>query len=92
MLLCLSGVRTFAPSNAANGFLYIGGPAVILSLVAMAQDDGSLYAAMKVLLSVLETSPTMLQEMIRIRGYKVDRPCLDVQMIPPKYTFKLFYK
>ncbi|XP_056147480.1 WD repeat- and FYVE domain-containing protein 4 [Lampris incognitus] len=65
------GVRTFTPRSAANGFLYVGGPTVILSLVAMAPDDSSLYAAVKVLLSVLETSPTMQQELIRINGYKL---------------------
>ncbi|XP_068423686.1 WD repeat- and FYVE domain-containing protein 4 isoform X1 [Clinocottus analis] len=65
------GVRTFTPYSAANGFLYVGGPAVVLSLVAMAPDDSSLYAAVKVLLSVLETNVTMQQEMHRINGYKM---------------------
>ncbi|XP_056292336.1 WD repeat- and FYVE domain-containing protein 4 isoform X5 [Pseudoliparis swirei] len=65
------GVRTFTPCSAANGFLYVGGPAVVLSLVAMAPDDGSLYAAVKVLLSVLETNFAMQQEMHRINGYKL---------------------
>uniref|UniRef100_A0A3B4B9E8 Alfy-like armadillo-like repeat domain-containing protein n=1 Tax=Periophthalmus magnuspinnatus TaxID=409849 RepID=A0A3B4B9E8_9GOBI len=65
------GVRTFSPRSAVNGFLYVGGPAVVLSLVAMAPDDSSLYAAVKVLLSVLETDPTMQQEMARIDGYKL---------------------
>lgn len=65
------GVRTFTPNSASSGFLYVGGPAVVLSLVAMAPDDSSLYAAVKVLLSVLETNPAMQQEMIRINGYKV---------------------
>jgi len=37
----------------------------------MASDDGSLYAAVKVLLSVLETNPVMEQEMRRTNGYKV---------------------
>ncbi|XP_030011898.1 WD repeat- and FYVE domain-containing protein 4 [Sphaeramia orbicularis] len=65
------GVRTFTPSSAANGFLYVGGPAVVLSLVAMAPDDSSLYAAVKVLLSVLETNSVMQEEMIRINGFKL---------------------
>ncbi|KAK7930816.1 hypothetical protein WMY93_007211 [Mugilogobius chulae] len=65
------GVRAFTPNSAANGFLYVGGPAVVLSLVAMAPDDSSLYAAVKVLLSVLETDSTMLQEMSRMDGYKL---------------------
>ncbi len=37
----------------------------------MASDDNSLYAAVKVLLSVLETNPVMEQEMKRTSGYKV---------------------
>ncbi|XP_059215445.1 WD repeat- and FYVE domain-containing protein 4 [Centropristis striata] len=65
------GVRTFTPSSASNSFLYVGGPAVVLSLVAMAPDDSSLYAAVKVLLSVLETNFAMQQEMDRINGYKL---------------------
>lgn len=69
--LFLLGVRKFTPSSAADGFLYVGGPAVVLSLVAMAPDDSSLYAAVKVLLSVLETNSAMQQEMDRINGYKV---------------------
>uniref|UniRef100_A0A3Q2Z7R3 Alfy-like armadillo-like repeat domain-containing protein n=1 Tax=Hippocampus comes TaxID=109280 RepID=A0A3Q2Z7R3_HIPCM len=65
------GVRTFVPRSAADGFLYVGGPAVVLSLIAMAADDSSLYAAVKVLLSVLETNSAMQQEMNRICGYKL---------------------
>lgn len=37
----------------------------------MASDDDSLYAAVKVLLSVLETNSVMEQEMKRTNGYKV---------------------
>ncbi|XP_068183056.1 WD repeat- and FYVE domain-containing protein 4 isoform X2 [Antennarius striatus] len=65
------GVRTFTPRHASKAFLYIGGPAVALSLVAMAQDDSSLYAAVKVLFCVLETNPAMQQEMNHINGYKL---------------------
>uniref|UniRef100_A0A3P9QBR1 Alfy-like armadillo-like repeat domain-containing protein n=1 Tax=Poecilia reticulata TaxID=8081 RepID=A0A3P9QBR1_POERE len=65
------GVRTFIPKSASTGFLYVGGPAVVLSLVAMAPDDSSLYAAIKVLLSVLETNSAMQAEMNRINGYKL---------------------
>ncbi|XP_061692384.1 WD repeat- and FYVE domain-containing protein 4 isoform X2 [Syngnathoides biaculeatus] len=65
------GVRTFIPRNASDGFLYVGGPAVLLSIIAMAADDSSLYAAVKVLLSVLETNSAMQQEMNRICGYKL---------------------
>uniref|UniRef100_A0A3Q2NX03 WDFY family member 4 n=1 Tax=Fundulus heteroclitus TaxID=8078 RepID=A0A3Q2NX03_FUNHE len=65
------GVRRFTPRSASSGFLYVGGPAVVLSLVAMAPDDSSLYAAIKVLLSVLETNSAMQSEMNRINGYKL---------------------
>nr|XP_057914861.1 WD repeat- and FYVE domain-containing protein 4 isoform X2 [Doryrhamphus excisus] len=65
------GVRTFIPRSAADGFLYVGGPAVVLSLIAMAADDTSMYAAVKVLLFVLETNSGMQQEMKRINGYRV---------------------
>ncbi|XP_028982965.1 WD repeat- and FYVE domain-containing protein 4 isoform X2 [Betta splendens] len=65
------GGRTFTPRSASTAFLYVGGPAVVLSLVAMAPDDSSLYAAVKVLLSVLETNSAMQQEMNRISGYKL---------------------
>lgn len=70
-LLFILGIRTFIPSNTSTGFLYVGGPAVVLSLVAMAPDDGYLYAALKVLLFVLETNSTMEKEMNRIGGYQV---------------------
>lgn len=69
--LFILGMRTFIPRSASNGFLYVGGPAVVLSLIAMAPDDCALYASVKVLLSVLETNSAMQQEMNRINGYKV---------------------
>ncbi|KAJ8361381.1 hypothetical protein SKAU_G00179060 [Synaphobranchus kaupii] len=65
------GVRTFVSNNAADSFLYVGGPAAVLSLVAMATDDSSLYAAAKVLLSVLSTSPSVEREMNRTHSYKL---------------------
>lgn len=71
------GVRTFSPKNASTAFLYVGGPAVVLSLVAMAPDDSYLYAALKVLLFVLETNSTMEKEMNRIEGYQV---CLNIRV------------
>ncbi|XP_061083702.1 WD repeat- and FYVE domain-containing protein 4 isoform X3 [Conger conger] len=65
------GVRTFVSTSAADSFLFVGGPAVVLSLVAMATDDSSLYAAAKVLLSVLSMSPSMEREMNRTHGYQL---------------------
>ncbi|XP_042565532.1 WD repeat- and FYVE domain-containing protein 4 isoform X2 [Clupea harengus] len=65
------GVRKFMSSSASRSFQYIGGPAVILSLVAMATDDSSLYAAVKVCVSVLTTNGCMEREMRRMQGYKI---------------------
>lgn len=70
-LLFILGIRTFSPNNVSTGFLYLGGPAVVLSLVAMAPDESYLYAALKVLLFVLETNSTIEKEMNRIEGYQV---------------------
>ncbi|KAL2083089.1 hypothetical protein ACEWY4_020862 [Coilia grayii] len=65
------GVRTFTPTSASRSFQYIGGPAAILSLIAMATDDSCLYAALKVCVSVLNTNACMEQEMRRVQGYKL---------------------
>lgn len=70
----------FTSNTASTSFQHIGGPAVVLSLVAMATDDSSLYAAVKVLLSVLDTNPVMKQEMKRISGYKVSNKCEGISL------------
>lgn len=80
LLTCLAGVRTFTSNTASSSFQYVGGPAVLLSLVAMATDDSSLYAAVKVLLSVLDTNPVMKQEMKHISGYKVPHQCEGISL------------
>ncbi|XP_078284484.1 LOW QUALITY PROTEIN: WD repeat- and FYVE domain-containing protein 4 [Rhinoraja longicauda] len=70
-LASFSGVRTFVSSPAANCLQCLGGPAVILGLVAMASDDGEMYAAIKVLISVLNGSSLCEREMQRIKGYRL---------------------
>eukprot|EP00062_Callorhinchus_milii_P018807 gi/632972759/ref/XP_007902817.1/ PREDICTED: WD repeat- and FYVE domain-containing protein 4 [Callorhinchus milii] len=65
------GVRRFESNPAANCLQFVGGPAVILSLVAMASDDHEMYAAVKVLVSALSTSILCQQEMQRIKGYRL---------------------
>ncbi|XP_067828723.1 WD repeat- and FYVE domain-containing protein 4 [Heptranchias perlo] len=65
------GVRTFFSNPAANCLQFIGGPAVILGLVAMASDDHEVYAAVKVLISVLNSSMLFEKEMQRIKGYRL---------------------
>ncbi|XP_078386858.1 WD repeat- and FYVE domain-containing protein 4 [Cetorhinus maximus] len=65
------GVRTFFSNPAANCLQFVGGPAVILGLVAMASDDHEMYAAVKVLISVLNSSTLCEKEMQRIKGYRL---------------------
>ncbi|XP_069741447.1 WD repeat- and FYVE domain-containing protein 4 isoform X2 [Narcine bancroftii] len=65
------GVRTFISNPAANCLQFLGGPAVILGLVAMVSDDGEMYAAIKVLISVLNGSALCEREMQRIKGYRL---------------------
>ncbi|KAG2462959.1 WDFY4 protein, partial [Polypterus senegalus] len=72
-----SGVRSFVSQTAANSFLFVGGPAVILGFVAIASDDSSMYTAMKILLSVITTSPAFEREMSRIQGYKIWKTAPD---------------
>lgn len=84
--LLFLGVRTFSPNNASAALLYVGGPAVVLSLIAMAPDDSYLYAALKVLLFVLETNSTMEKEMNRMEGYQV---CLDTEVLVDYYLLRL---
>ncbi|XP_063290741.1 WD repeat- and FYVE domain-containing protein 4 [Pelobates fuscus] len=65
------GVRFFHSSPAADTLNYIGGPAVILSLVSMASDDQALYASIKALVSVLSSSPNAEESMEHIDGYRL---------------------
>ncbi|XP_053548156.1 WD repeat- and FYVE domain-containing protein 4 isoform X2 [Bombina bombina] len=65
------GVRIFHSSPAADTLNFIGGPAVMLSLVSMATDDQALYAAIKALVSVLSSSLLAEQLMQHIDGYRL---------------------
>ncbi|XP_069096980.1 WD repeat- and FYVE domain-containing protein 4 isoform X1 [Pleurodeles waltl] len=65
------GLRVFHSKPAANILNFIGGPAILLGLVAMASDDHALYAAVKVLLSVLSSSAMSRQLMNHMAGYQV---------------------
>uniref|UniRef100_A0A8C9AXW4 Alfy-like armadillo-like repeat domain-containing protein n=1 Tax=Prolemur simus TaxID=1328070 RepID=A0A8C9AXW4_PROSS len=65
------GVRVFHSSPAASSLDFIGGPAILLGLISLATDDHTMYAAMKVLHSVL-TSNAMCDRLMRhICGYEV---------------------
>uniref|UniRef100_A0A8C8RKD3 WD repeat- and FYVE domain-containing protein 4 n=1 Tax=Pelusios castaneus TaxID=367368 RepID=A0A8C8RKD3_9SAUR len=65
------GVRVFHSCPAANSLNFIGGPAILLGLIAMAQDDHAMYAAVKVLNSVLNRSSMSEKLMSHINGYQL---------------------
>ena len=95
----------FHSSPAASSLDFIGGPAILLGLISLATDDHTLYAAVKVLHSVL-TSNVMCDRLMQlICGYQVIPPShLSLQCPPckelaspwnreeacwPKWTFPL---
>ncbi|XP_056350777.1 WD repeat- and FYVE domain-containing protein 4 [Oenanthe melanoleuca] len=65
------GVRVFQSSPAATSLNFVGGPAVLLGLIAMARDDHTMYAAVKVLNSILNSSPLSGKLMRHIHGYQL---------------------
>lgn len=85
--LAPSGVRVFHSSPAASSLDYIGGPAILLGLISLATDDHTMYAAMKVLHSVL-TSNTMCDYLMRhICGYQVILPSRLTLQLPKEVSF-----
>ncbi|XP_060131096.1 WD repeat- and FYVE domain-containing protein 4 isoform X1 [Zootoca vivipara] len=67
----LYGTRVFQSCPAAVSLNYIGGPAIMLGLLAMAHDDHTVYAAVKVLHSVLCSSAMSENLMRQIGGYQL---------------------
>ncbi|KAF7247497.1 WD repeat- and FYVE domain-containing protein 4 [Varanus komodoensis] len=65
------GTRVFQSCPAAVSLNYIGGPAVLLGLLAVACDDHAVYAAIKVLHSVLSSSAMSENLMKHISGYQM---------------------
>uniref|UniRef100_A0A8D0EIG0 DUF4704 domain-containing protein n=1 Tax=Strix occidentalis caurina TaxID=311401 RepID=A0A8D0EIG0_STROC len=65
------GVRVFQSSPAATSLNFIGGPAILLGLIAMASDDHTMYAAVKVLNSILNSSPMTEKLMRHMHGYQL---------------------
>nr|XP_048277556.1 WD repeat- and FYVE domain-containing protein 4 isoform X1 [Myodes glareolus]XP_048277557.1 WD repeat- and FYVE domain-containing protein 4 isoform X1 [Myodes glareolus]XP_048277558.1 WD repeat- and FYVE domain-containing protein 4 isoform X1 [Myodes glareolus]XP_048277559.1 WD repeat- and FYVE domain-containing protein 4 isoform X1 [Myodes glareolus]XP_048277560.1 WD repeat- and FYVE domain-containing protein 4 isoform X1 [Myodes glareolus]XP_048277561.1 WD repeat- and FYVE domain-containi len=65
------GVRVFHSSPAASSLDYIGGPAILLGLISLATDDHTMYAAVKVLHSVLTSNAMCDYLMQHICGYQI---------------------
>ena len=72
----------FQSSPAATSLNFIGGPAILLGLIAMARDDHTMYAAVKVLTSILNSSPMSEKLMRHMHGYQVD----TLLFIPSGYS------
>nr|CAI5836643.1 unnamed protein product [Callosobruchus analis] len=64
------GVRVFCPRPVATTVDTVGGCAVLLGLIAMAQDVESLYAGVKALVCVVRSNKVCQAEMDRKRGYQ----------------------
>ncbi|XP_058155114.1 WD repeat- and FYVE domain-containing protein 4 isoform X2 [Dasypus novemcinctus] len=65
------GVRVFHSSPAASSLDFIGGPAVLLGLTFLATDEPTMYAAVKVLHSVLTSNPMCDRLMRHLSGYQI---------------------
>lgn len=65
------GVRVFHSSPAASSLDFIGGPAILLGLISLATDDHTMYAAVKVLHSVLTSNVMCDRLMQHICGYQI---------------------
>ncbi|XP_072662463.1 WD repeat- and FYVE domain-containing protein 4 isoform X2 [Canis lupus baileyi] len=65
------GIRVFHSIPAASSLDFIGGPAILLGLISLATDDHTMYAAIKVLHSVLTSNVMCDHLMQHIRGYQI---------------------
>ncbi|XP_006897794.1 PREDICTED: WD repeat- and FYVE domain-containing protein 4-like [Elephantulus edwardii] len=65
------GVRVFHSSPAASSLDFIGGPAILLGLMSLATDEHTMYAAVKVLHSVLTSNAMCDRLMWHISGYQI---------------------
>lgn len=71
LLVCyFVGVRVFCPRPVATTIDTIGGCSVLLGLIAMAQDQESLYAGVKALVCVVRSNKVSQAEMDRRRSYQ----------------------
>uniref|UniRef100_A0A915E805 WD repeat and FYVE domain-containing protein 3 n=1 Tax=Ditylenchus dipsaci TaxID=166011 RepID=A0A915E805_9BILA len=64
------GMRTFAPCPVSALLDSIGGLAPLLGLVAMCSDSHGLYASLKVLVSAVLTNRSIVNTIVRTRGYQ----------------------
>eukprot|EP00795_Rhopilema_esculentum_P008037 gene8037-13951_t len=66
-----SGARSFCPRDLASAVMSVGGMPILLSLVAMAGNLEELYASLKALTCIVQSSRLARKEMVRIKGYQI---------------------
>eukprot|EP00794_Sanderia_malayensis_P012330 gene12330-13603_t len=66
-----TGIRTFCPYDVASAVMSVGGMSILLSLVAMASNLEELYASLKALTCIVQSSKLARREMVRVKGYQV---------------------
>jgi hypothetical protein len=71
MNLYFIGVRIFIPNSVSKTIEYIGGPHVMLGLIAMANDVESFYASVKAFVCIIKSNKQMQNELLRTRAYQV---------------------
>ena len=65
------GVRIFVPNPVSKTIEHIGGPNVMLGLVAMSNDIESFYASVKAFVCILKSNKHIQNELLRTKAYQV---------------------
>jgi len=65
------GARAFYPNDVASAIMSVGGMPILLSLVAMSKNLEELYASLKALTCIVQSSKLARKEMVRIKGYQI---------------------
>jgi hypothetical protein len=73
LIFLFLGVRIFVPNPVSKTIEYIGGPHVMLGLIAMSNDIESFYASVKAFVCILKSNKQMQNELLRTRAYQVKR-------------------
>ena len=76
-----SGLRIFCPNPVASSFVSVGGMSILLCLVAMANELSELYASLKALTCILQSSKIARKEMKRVEGYQVSLILISITII-----------
>lgn len=87
-MFSLIGVRIFIPNPVSKTIEYIGGPHVILGLIAMSNDIESFYASVKAFVCIIKANKQMQNELLRTRAYQVNTFIMKDKI----FSFLFFFK